>query len=424
MQHPSRSRSQRGFTLLEIMFVIIVMAIMAVSGVSLYNHKIQNLKVEKAATQIQEWLSGAINYYNAKGYWPGESTTNQPSTPSTPRSEPLTLLVNEHFLSGGGAADSHGNYPALYTPWSGSSESSIVYEASYSKQYFGVQATFPNATIAREVASRLPNWEEVNNDPKTIRATIASPGLMESGSRQLQFGTITLNSASSNGQSPTWQAALISAPKCANGWYPYISYTPANFHSRSNDGFKAAGSTYGVPLRAVYMHVVPYNANHTYIRYLSTADDSKIPTEWALYGYVEDNTGNSAAGSHGEYAATLEVNVTTSCVNHRPYYMNPNYYYEAPPEYTGDGSDWIPPGIYPRYTKPSQTLFAGGTPYGVTPTYGPSTWTFSNKITTNDSHGNATLLHQNDNGASDSGKAPTHTVCDPWGGECQKNDPS
>ncbi len=373
MKSMSYIKGQRGFTLLEIMFVIIVMAIMAVSGVSLYNHKIQNLKVAKAATEMQQWLSAGLNYYNANGYWPGETATDQPSTPPPASKTPLQTLVMNHFMPSTQAT--------FNTPWSKTNN----YEGTYTKQLFTIQVKFPNATIAREVASRLPDWNFPNsNDKTTIAATVTAPGLMPSEDKKVTSAIITLGGGKHNEGAPDWSPAVIPAPKCSGSMYPDITYVPVSFHSPS-------GLTRGI--NAVYLHAVPYADKTHYIDYNGNNENLR-PAFWSLYGFVE------AGANH--FAETLDVNVTTRCVPYKPFYMNPNYYHEAPTFYAEDGINNVPDGVRNRFIKDSHTVWTGGSDSN----YGPAGWAPANGI-----HGNQMHEHRND---ESSGTDHTNSS-DPYG---------
>lgn len=62
--------SQRGFTIIELLLVIALIAAMSVSGIALFQQRTTQLKIEKTALQIQQWLQAAMSYYVDNGAWP------------------------------------------------------------------------------------------------------------------------------------------------------------------------------------------------------------------------------------------------------------------------------------------------------------------------------------------------------------------
>jgi|GEM_PF-2488886 len=64
---------QRGFTLLELMLVVAIMAVISVAGISYLKEKALNTKIDKTALQIQQWLQASSAFYATHSAWPKDS---------------------------------------------------------------------------------------------------------------------------------------------------------------------------------------------------------------------------------------------------------------------------------------------------------------------------------------------------------------
>jgi prepilin-type N-terminal cleavage/methylation domain-containing protein len=67
----------QGFTLLELLFVIIIAGVITLLGIHLYQIRSETYKVEKTAQQIQQILQAGVSYYIDRKIWP-TSTTPSP----------------------------------------------------------------------------------------------------------------------------------------------------------------------------------------------------------------------------------------------------------------------------------------------------------------------------------------------------------
>jgi prepilin-type N-terminal cleavage/methylation domain-containing protein len=67
---------QRGFTLIEILLVLVLVAALAAAGIAAYQVQQRNFKVEKTALQMQLWLQAGQAYYADCGVWPEADFSN------------------------------------------------------------------------------------------------------------------------------------------------------------------------------------------------------------------------------------------------------------------------------------------------------------------------------------------------------------
>jgi prepilin-type N-terminal cleavage/methylation domain-containing protein len=65
--------NKRGFSLLEMMLVLAVMAVVTLTGLSYLREKALNAKIDKTALQLQQWLQAGLAFYNNNGEWPKEN---------------------------------------------------------------------------------------------------------------------------------------------------------------------------------------------------------------------------------------------------------------------------------------------------------------------------------------------------------------
>lgn len=138
----------KGFTLLETLLVLALVALMAVAGLATYQQRIVNFKVEKTALQMQAILEAAQNYNANYSAWPSDNAALDP------------------YL-GPGVLNN--------CPWSYSTATCYSFVPQTSTASFGVSVTIPsnqaNATqIAQMVATRLPN-ASVSGAVVTARVT-------------------------------------------------------------------------------------------------------------------------------------------------------------------------------------------------------------------------------------------------------------
>src|ERR1700722_10763873 len=70
-----------GFTLLEMLLVIAIIAALMILGMSAYEQKIRNNEITTTSIEMQTWLQAALRFYtdnNINGYWP-KLSSNDPT---------------------------------------------------------------------------------------------------------------------------------------------------------------------------------------------------------------------------------------------------------------------------------------------------------------------------------------------------------
>lgn len=67
---------RRGFTLLELLLVLVLLTTITVSGLGMYEIKLRNFKVDKTALQMQQWLQAGLAFYTDCQKWPADSDSD------------------------------------------------------------------------------------------------------------------------------------------------------------------------------------------------------------------------------------------------------------------------------------------------------------------------------------------------------------
>src|SRR5437588_2311160 len=85
-----------GYTLLELLLVITILAILAGLGINLYYQNTQSIKITKISSQMQTILQAAVAYYNDNGCWPYDAAhlcTASNMKNNCPNASPLPFSV-------------------------------------------------------------------------------------------------------------------------------------------------------------------------------------------------------------------------------------------------------------------------------------------------------------------------------------------
>jgi len=69
-------RNEKGFTMVEMMVVLIIIAVLIAGGIKFYLGYIENAKVTKAKAQISTMQAALDTYYAENGLYPTDTTAN------------------------------------------------------------------------------------------------------------------------------------------------------------------------------------------------------------------------------------------------------------------------------------------------------------------------------------------------------------
>lgn len=103
----------RGFTLIEILLVLVIISIIIWASTSYLQQRALQMRIDRTSVQMQQILNAAMSYYVFNGSWP-QNASNDP---------PLTILKSSGFLPN----------INIVSPWGGQ-----AYQASFTPQQFYV----------------------------------------------------------------------------------------------------------------------------------------------------------------------------------------------------------------------------------------------------------------------------------------------
>jgi prepilin-type N-terminal cleavage/methylation domain-containing protein len=142
-------KSSSGFTLIELLFVIAILGVLSTTSILFYQQKMQNQKIEKTVSQIQQWLQAGIAYRLKKEEWP----TN------------AQVLIDEKFI---GASERR-------NPWCVADD---CYEVAVNPTepdlfHLAVKLNLGGKAVRDAVSARLPY--AIKKDDTTLVAVINIP---------------------------------------------------------------------------------------------------------------------------------------------------------------------------------------------------------------------------------------------------------
>jgi prepilin-type N-terminal cleavage/methylation domain-containing protein len=125
-----------GFTLIELLFVVAISSILVAVGLSMAQQYSAEIKVKRAALQMNQLLQAGMEYYADNGCWPGGGSCAVPTPPNFTNYIPI----------------SYGATPNPTNPWGNAYLWTIL-----SNGNFEVRTDAPSASIANRVAGILPS---------------------------------------------------------------------------------------------------------------------------------------------------------------------------------------------------------------------------------------------------------------------------
>ncbi len=69
-----QKKTQEGFTLIEIMVVLVILGALAVISVPVYSNYVRRAKISEAISNVEAFATAARIFRMEKGYWPAKDT--------------------------------------------------------------------------------------------------------------------------------------------------------------------------------------------------------------------------------------------------------------------------------------------------------------------------------------------------------------
>lgn len=85
---PRMLRNKQGFTMIEMMVVLIIIAVLIAGGIKFYNGYIQNARITKAKSQITTMQAAMDSYYSETGSYPQAMDALKAAGINTEQSDP------------------------------------------------------------------------------------------------------------------------------------------------------------------------------------------------------------------------------------------------------------------------------------------------------------------------------------------------
>lgn len=205
-------RKSKGFTLLEMILVIAIMGMILVAMSKYAVIKVDQLKRDRMALQIQQIENAAMAYYVSTGTWPGTTAGVACGTAATNLSS--SILISSNYLPASMIKSPYGTSYKYSCPTLNSSPLAAYLVSS------GTVGAITGPASAQIIASMVPGGYVSNyplaSDPKNgVNSQVIVPGQNLNNARSVNFAGIYKS------------GACVPAPTCPLGMSPTILVTPA-----------------------------------------------------------------------------------------------------------------------------------------------------------------------------------------------------
>lgn len=94
-----KQQCMKGFTLIEILLVLAIIAMLIYLGIGYYQQHLISSRIDKASLQMQQILNAGLAYYLANGEWPADlGTLQNPKAPYLPSTIISPFLTNSYTV--------------------------------------------------------------------------------------------------------------------------------------------------------------------------------------------------------------------------------------------------------------------------------------------------------------------------------------
>ncbi len=201
-------KSRSGFSLIELMFVIVVAAFFVLLAASHQQRKGRQTTLEITSIEMQNWLQAAASYFLENEKWPDNATDLTQDNTYIRQEEQCSLWPGEGNESCPSRAIYH-----LICP----GENCDPQKA----KYFGVAVDLPDINIASELTTLLPSAEILDTgDGVQVVAYIPIPAAVSNNyvQQDIQQGWIASAGVLRTGSSSCNYPDRIYLPECPSGY--------------------------------------------------------------------------------------------------------------------------------------------------------------------------------------------------------------
>lgn len=230
-----------GFTLLELMLVLVLLTTLAMAGLAMYQIQLRNFRVDKTALQMQQWMQAGLAFYVDCHQWPDPivdpDIMNKMMgigmlTSDDCQNQDYQGKVRTYMPKG---SDQNG-------PWG----NSYYILLSPDKNLFYIETSLGRYTsrlynAAQMIAARLPEGKTSAQFLTYVRvkAAVGKPAsAIVDTSRGFILNMQTVNSD---------QVSKIKLPAntdCPSGMVPDVEVAPVQFHAGQTNNMDMVGTTY------------------------------------------------------------------------------------------------------------------------------------------------------------------------------------
>lgn len=315
----------RGFTLIEIMLVILVVALLTLYAVRIMNESLLRSQINRTDNQIISIEQALVGYYSLhNSNWPNPLTNLSVGTPATQTSAAIPIMLPA---------------TALCSPFIGSSTTCGAY-AAYQGQpapsqqrYYILTLQVPSPAIAQKLIASISNSWITNNT--TVNIAVMQPASANPRNHGwiVSAGTIStlpyLGAHNANGHSSnTFQTgSQVYLPNCPSGYEGHIFFSPERYETNgSNWGIHLAQTTINLgngdnsPPGSNQFSIVysPMASGNIYKDKKHSTNNAAILNHFSQYQYqTQDRFGNPAYA----VAAADVPDQNQNYIQHMVFYM-------------------------------------------------------------------------------------------------------
>lgn len=215
-QRPTKAQV-KGFTLIEMMFLVLILGIVALHIAQVQQQKNEQIILERASQDILAWQTVAVNYWAANQRWPSNFSDLASQLPPNAICSPFPTSTSNTNC---------GNYNQ--------------YSGSISGSSYVIKIDTGNQQLANALINKLLNSWPTGTDNTTVNALIPAPTQTAAAQYRgylVSAGYTTLNNSTQSNKSILYaHGAAINLPNCPAGFEGHILLSPIDYQSDDSWG--------------------------------------------------------------------------------------------------------------------------------------------------------------------------------------------